>query len=95
MTFVAWGLFAHTNKRLTILELKDCDASIIKSRSEKRKQDKLQIDLVREQDLSNKRRISTDQRIQIDAMNLQKSHDDDRKRETLIVGLSIQESALA
>ena len=52
-------------------------------------------DLVREQDSSNKRGFSIDQRIHIEAINLQKLRDNDRKRKSLMVALSIQEGSLA
>ena len=94
-SFLTYGPFVSKEKRLSLLEINDPHKSIIQSRAEKRKAEKLEKQNEREADVDHKRGYSTDQQIQIELLELQKIRDTSRIRESLIIGLSIQENAIS
>ena len=69
--------------------------STVKSRREKRKADLDLKSSEREENTSAVRGFSTDQRISIESMNIQKESVRDRKRESKIVAISIQQSSIS
>ena len=95
ISFICYGPFVPKHDRLTLFEINDTATEITKSRAAKRKIEKLQKDNERFGDNSNRRGVSFDQELRLKSMKLQEKRDNDRSRESIIVGLSLQESALA
>ena len=93
-SFICFGPFVEKENRLTLLEITDADKNVGKSRASKRKANNIEKELKRESDAQNKRGFSTDQELKLEIINLQKRKEEDRSRETILVGLSIQESAI-
>ena len=91
--FMLWGPFAAPENRLSITLISDNGKKGV-SRKEQRSKDKeaKMIDLVN--DTKNVRGFTTDQRIQIESLNLQKQDIVDRKKERSLVSCIAEESAL-
>lgn len=94
-SFIAFGPFVSKENRLSLLEITDAHQNVGKSRASKRKADKIEKDNARDNDTENERGFSTDQQLQVKMLKIQEKKEDDRARETILVGLSIQESALS
>ena len=92
--FMSFGPFVPKEKRLSLLEISDPHKDIVKSRAQKRKAEQIEKDAKRAADTENSRGLSTDQQLQVEMLNIQKKRDHDRNRETLLVGLSMQEAAI-
>ena len=95
LSFLTYGPFVPKENCLSLFEINDAHKDIVKSCVEKRKAEEMQKDLERSSGQDNKRGLSTDQHIQMQFLEQQKKRDDDQLKETLLVGLCIQESALA
>ena len=94
-SFIAFGPFVSKENRLSLFEISDAHKNVGKSRAAKRKADQIQKDAARESDKDNVRGFNTEQQIQIKMLKIQEKKEEDRARETILVGLSIQEGALA
>merc|ERR1740124_45293 len=93
--FIAWGSFAPINERLEILLTTD-DKKVEKSTNATRKvKERKKKDSERAHDSSAERGFSTDQRINIEQLRVQKMSCIDRKNEAVMFNLAIEESALA
>eukprot|EP00548_Thalassiothrix_antarctica_P015743 CAMPEP_0194166986 /NCGR_PEP_ID=MMETSP0154-20130528/2433_1 /TAXON_ID=1049557 /ORGANISM="Thalassiothrix antarctica, Strain L6-D1" /LENGTH=427 /DNA_ID=CAMNT_0038877803 /DNA_START=367 /DNA_END=1647 /DNA_ORIENTATION=- len=93
--FIAWGPFAPINERLEILLTID-DKKVEKSTNATRKvKERKKKDSERAHDSSTERGFSTDQRINIEQLRVQKMSCIDRKNEAVMFNLAIEESALA
>ena len=93
--FVAWGPFAPINEQLEILMTTD-DKKVEKSTNATRKvSERNQKDGKRAHDGSAERGFTTDQRINIEQLSVQKMSCIDRKNEAVMFNLAIAESALA
>jgi len=94
--FMLWGPFVPSDKRLTLLLTTTKDKSKEKgSREEERKK---QLNNRRDDaftDVTAARGFSTEQRIDIENLNVKKQSLLDRQRESRIVGFSIEEAALS
>ena len=94
--FMLWGPFVPPDKRLTLLLTTTKDKSKGKgSREEDRKK---QLNNMRDDastDVTAARGFSTEQRIDIENLNVKKQSLYDRQRESRIVGFSIEEAALS
>ena len=66
----------------------------MKSRAQKRKSDKIAKQLQRANDSSADRGFSTDQKIQLEMIDLTRQQTTDRSRESILMGLCVQEAAL-
>ena len=96
IVFVIWGPFAQPDNRLEILLIDDKDKSKKEgtwAQQRINKAKKKQNDSA--SDTATERGFSTDQRIEIEHLNVSKQFIRDRQRELSIVGFSIEESALA
>ena len=94
-SFLSFGPFVPKEKRLSLLEISDASKVVTKSRAEKRKADKIEKDLKRRNNVMNDRGYNTDQMLQLQLINIQRNKETDISRESMLVGLSIQESALS
>ena len=94
ISFVQYGPFVSKDKRLPLLEITDASKKVVKSRTEKRKAEKLEKDLKRVNDSSSDRGFNTDQKIQLEIIDLTCQQTNDRSRESIIMGLCVQEAAL-
>ena len=94
ISFVQYGPFVSKDKRLPLLEITDASKKVVKSRTEKRKAEKLEKDLKRVNDSSSDRGFNTDQKIQLEIIDLTRQQTNDRSRESIIMGLCVQEAAL-
>lgn len=94
MSFIAYGPFVDKSKRLSLLEISDASKDIVKSRAQKRKSDKLEKNLKRTSDDSANRGFSTDQKLQLEIIDINRQQTNDRSRESVLMGLCIQEHAL-
>ena len=94
MAFVLWGPFVEPEKRLSLLVSDDAHKSTVKSRRERRKADLDLKSSERKENTTGVIGFSTDQRISIELMNIQKESVRDRKRESKIVALSIQQRSI-
>ena len=92
--FLIYGPFAQKDKRISLLETSDAAKNVGKSRAEKRKIEKVEKDLLRLNDTQNSRGYSTDQKIQFELIDLTRQQTKDRTRESMLMGLSVQEQAL-
>ena len=79
---------------MPLLEISDASKKTVKSRAEKRKAEKLEKDIKRENDSSSDRVFSTDQKIQLEIIDLTRQQTNDRSRESVFMGLCVQEAAL-
>ena len=81
MSFVAYGPFADGNDRLACFELSDAAPDTDKGRATKRKQEQLEKDIDRTNDNVNTRGLTTDQKISMKTLELQRmSHEQTKKR---------------
>ena len=95
MAYVLWGPFAEDKDKLSLFCTDDAPKAAVKSRAEKRKE-ALQLKKVeRENDRSTVRGFSTDQRINIQALNISQKRLDHQRNQSFLVSLSIQESAMS
>ena len=94
MSFVAYGPFVDKSKRLPLLEITDASKDVTKSRAQKRKSDNLEKNLKRASDNSSDRGFSTDQKLQLEIIDLTREQTNYRSRESVLMGLCIQEAAL-
>ena len=72
MSFVICGPFADGDDRLACFELSDAVPGSNKGRAAKRKQEKMEKDVARMNDNTNKRGLTTDQLISMKALKLQR-----------------------
>ena len=79
----------------TLVSLDDAPKNTVKSRAQQKQDQNQNKRKERENDTSAVRGFSTDQRISIQSMNINKKRLEHQKNQTLLVGLSIQESAVA
>ena len=93
-SFVAWGLFAPTNDRLEMLMTLD-GKKVPKSTTATRKVSEYKNkDDTRAHDSSAMRVFSTDQRINVEQLRVQKMSCICHKNESVMINLDIEESAL-
>ena len=95
MAYVLWGPFAIESDKLSVFCLDDADKATVMSRSQRRKATIKKKAEERENDRSTVRGFSTDQRINIQALNINKKRLEHQRNQTFLVGLSIQESAMS
>ena len=95
IAFVLWGPFADESHKLPLLLLSDADKRTVMPRAQRRKEAMKQKSLERDDSTTEVRGFSTDQRINIQALNINKNRLDHQKNQTYLVGLSIQESAMS
>ena len=95
MAYVLWGPFAIESDKLSVFCLDDADKATFMSRSQRRKATIKKKAEEREKDRSTVRGFSTDQRINIQALNINKKRLEHQRNQTFLVGLSIQESAMS
>ena len=93
-SFVAYGPFVEKNNRLPLLEITDASKEVVKSRSQKRKGEKIEKAVKRASDDMADRGYSTDQKIQLKMIDLTTKQTNHRGRESILMGLCIQEQAL-
>jgi len=93
--FIAWGPFAPINERLEVLMTTDDKKVDRVTTASKKVNERKQKDNERVHDTSAERGFSTDQRISIEQLSVQKQSCIDRKNEALMFNLAIEESALA
>ena len=93
-SFVAYGPFVEKNNRLPLLEITDASKEVVKSRSQKRKGEKFEKAVKRASDDMADRGYSTDQKIQLKMIDLTTKQTNHRGRESILMGLCIQEQAL-
>ena len=93
-SFIAYGPFVSKDKRLPLLEITDASKKIVKSRAEKRKAEKVEKDSKRVNDSITDRGFSTDQKMQLEIIDLTRQQTNDRSRESVFMGLCVQEAAL-
>ena len=93
-SFVAYGPFVEKNNRLPLLEITDASKEVVKSRSQKRKGEKIEKAVKRASDEMADRGYSTDQKIQLKMIDLTTKQTNHRGRESILMGLCIQEQAL-
>ena len=93
-SFLTFGPFVPKDKRFSLLEITETSQNVGKSRSEKRKADKLEKDAKRVSDDSAERGFTTDQKIQLQMIGLTRQSTNDRSRESRLMGLCVQEQAL-
>ena len=94
ISFIQYGPFVPKDKRLSLLEITDASKKIVKSRAEKRKAVTLEKNIQRMNDNSSDRGFSTDQKIQLEIVDLTRQQTKDRSRESILMGLCVQEAAL-
>ena len=95
MAYVLWGPFAIESEKLSLFSLDDEDKATFMSRSQRRKVTMKKNSEERENDRSAVRGFSTDQRINIQALNINKKRLEHQRNQTYLVGLSIQDAAMA
>ena len=95
MAYVLWGPFANESDKLPLLLLDDADKKTVMPRAQRRKATLKQKAIERDNSTTEVRGFSTDQRINIQALNINKNRLDHQKNQTYLVGLSIQESAMS
>ena len=94
--FVTCGPFASPEEELDVLKLDDTGKKKKNgSRSSSKKKEKLIKDVAREYDDTSERGLTTSQRIDLENLEIQKEMMRDRKNETSIVALSIEEAAIS
>ena len=94
-SFLTYGPFVPKDKRLSSLEIIDASKKVGKSRAEKRKIGKLEKDVKRSNDDTSDRGFTTDQKLQLELINLTRQQTTDRTRESKLMGLCVQETAIA
>ena len=94
MAFGLWCPFVKAEKISYLLIIDDAHKSTAKIRREKRKASVRTKDSKQEEYSSAVRGFSTDQRISIEVMNIQKELVQDRRRESMMIVLSIQLSSI-
>ena len=93
--FIIHGRFVPASERLDILLVDNKDWKKGEgTRAQLRKKDASDKALESKHDTTSGRGFSTDQRIDIESLDVQKEAMQDRKREAALVGLSIEESAI-
>ena len=95
MAYVLWGPFAIDSEKLSVFCLDDAHKATVMSRSQRRKATIKKKAEERDNDRSTVRGFSTDQRINIQALNINKKRQEHQRNQILLVGLSIQESAMS
>ena len=95
MAYVLWGPFANESDKLPLLLLADADKKTVMPRAQRRKATMKQNAIERDETTTEVRGFSTDQRINIQALNINKNRLDHQKNQPYLVGLSIQESAMS
>ena len=93
-SFITFGPFVPKDKRLALFEITDTAKNVGKSRSQKRKADKLEKDAKRVVDDTANRGFTTDQKLQLEIIGLTHQSTNDRSRESRLMGLCVQEQAL-
>ena len=94
--FVAYGPFVPVCDRLEILLVDNKDKKKGEgTRAQLRNKDEKEKALESKHDTASQRGFSTDQRIDIEALDVQKESMRNRKHEAALVGLSIEESSLS
>ena len=94
ISFIAYGPFVEKSQRLPLLEITDASKDVVKSRLQKRKCEKMEKAVKRTTDETADRGYSTDQKIQLEMIDLSRKQTNDRGRESILMGLCIQEHAL-
>ena len=92
--FVAWGPYALPDDRIRFINTTDSKATKKVTRAAMRKEKVEKTNNERECNTSAVRVFSTDQRISIEQLNVQKETMIERKNERTIIGLSIEMSAI-
>ena len=93
--FVAYGPFVPSNQRLEMLLLDDKDRKRGEgSRAQLRKRDAKEKKVDSKHDTASQRGFSTEQCLEIEALDLQKQAMLERKNDSVLVGLSVEQSAL-
>jgi len=95
MAFVLWGPFAIDSEKLSLFCTDDAAKSTVASRAQKRK---MALQLKKEEragDRSAVRGFSTEQRINLEALDISKQKLQHQKNQSFLVSLAIQESAMA
>ena len=94
--FVVWGPYADVNNRLNLtLVNDDNNTSDRETRKDNRKRSLEEKSEESRNDNFNKRGFTTVQQIELENLNERRLERNDRQRESLIVGLSIEEAALS
>ena len=93
-SFLTYGPFVDKSKRLPLLEISDASSKTVKSRAQKRKADLLVKNTQREHDSTSSRGFSTDQNIQLQMVSLQRVQVSNQNRETILIGLCMEESTI-
>ena len=94
-SFISYGPFVPKDNRLPLLEISDASKKTTKSRAEKRKANKVEKDAKRVNDTQFERGFSTDQKVQLEMLGLQRQSTTDRGRESILMGLCVQEGVIA
>lgn len=93
--FVAYGPFVPSNQRLDMLLLDNRDKKKgVGTRAELRKKDANEKILESKHDTASQRGFSTEQCLEIESLDLQKQAMLERKTDSVLVGLSVEQSAL-
>ena len=95
MAYVLWGPFAIESDKLSLFCTDDAPKSTVMSRAAKRKAVLQKKKEERENDRSAIHGFSTDQRINIQALNISQKRLEHQKNQSFLVSLSIQESAMS
>ena len=94
--FVVWGPYADVNNRLNLTLVNDDNkTSDREPRKDNRKRSLEEKSEESRNDNFNKRGFTTVQQIELENLNERRLERNDRQRESLIVGLSIEEAALS
>ena len=93
-SFLTYGPFVDKSKRLPLLEISDASSKTVKSCAQKRKADLLVKNKQREHDETSSRGYSTDQNIQLQMVSLQRVQVNNQNRETILIGLCMEESTI-
>ena len=95
MAFVAWGPFAEPNDRLLLFLTQDAPKNMAMGRAAKRKADMELNESERASDSGNNRGFSTDQRISIEGLYLQKKIQLQQSAEASMISLIAHERAIS
>ena len=95
MVFVAWGPFAEPNDRLLLFLTQDAPKNMAMGRAAKRKADMELNESERASDSGNNRGFSTDQRISIEGLYLQKQIQLQQSAEASMISLIAHERAIS
>lgn len=95
ISFVLFGPFVEDKNRLALFEEKEAPKGTHPSRSQKRKLDEAEKNCDRANDNSNDRGYSTDQKISIEGLRIQKLNHVQTTNESNLVALIAHESAIA